>query len=244
MDLSREFKFEAEDKGEKAERERNKAVELLARQLFADIDKELKGYITTEQVLAASFENEIVSRDEIKKLVEAADLSEKRMLSESEFVWFYKAYEMMKQRSKAGKLSTDQEVVLITTSLQNDFFHRFPSKRDTMNRYWVGRKDSERVLGFNPRRGPFAQLMNWVRGRADVDPEPDKPEDHEFEDGMQADEEGEMQGDGEGEGEAHYINIGERPPVHVIHMRTWVDKSDPKAKIAMEKYGEVGDLFL
>src|SRR5689334_391735 len=35
-----------------------------------------------------------------------------------------------------------------------------------MNRYWVGRKDSERVLGFDPARGPFSQLMSFVRALA------------------------------------------------------------------------------
>lgn len=63
----------------------------------------------------------------------------------------------------AASLS-NQTVVLITSCMQNDFFHRFPRRRDSMNRYWVGRKDSERVLGFDPQRGPFSQLMNFIRG--------------------------------------------------------------------------------
>lgn len=58
---------------------------------------------------------------------------------------------------------SDQTVVLITSCLQHDFFTRFPKRKETMNRYWVGRKESERVLGLDPARGPLAQLMTWVR---------------------------------------------------------------------------------
>jgi len=50
--------------------------------------------------------------------------------------------------------------------MQTDFFTRFPKRKETMNRYWVGRKESERVLGVDPSRGPLAQLMTWVRNWA------------------------------------------------------------------------------
>ena len=34
-------------------------------------------------------------------------------------------------------------------------------------------------------------------------------------------------------------DVGDRQPVHVIHLRNWVDKADSRAAAVLEKYGEV-----
>jgi hypothetical protein len=127
-------------------------------------------------------------------------------------------------------------VILITSNLQHDFFTRFPKRRETMNRYWVGRKESERVLGYDAKAGPLAQLMNWVRSvarggdgsvpesrtSAHDHPPPPAPSDTwrsniipGFQDRELDPEEGGAGADAlEGEGDDADIDIGENPQQH------------------------------
>lgn len=69
-------------------REKFKDLDKYARLLFASIDVERKGTVSAEQLLGPR--PDAVTHKELHRLVEFADLNRKRLLSEGEFVWFYK----------------------------------------------------------------------------------------------------------------------------------------------------------
>lgn len=84
--------------------------------------------------------------------------------------------------------SCDDIVILICCNIQNDYFSishghnpsppydvvndvsSYDRSCDTMNHYWVGKKESERILGYHSdfNKGPLGIIIKWMRNFNDI----------------------------------------------------------------------------
>lgn len=135
------------------------AAEGRAFELFKRYDVDGKGFLTAREISKAFSE---VNPHQLPLSEESLSAAGWDTIKLHEFVWLYQTWQS--QDVQSHEESTP--VIFVTSLMQNDVFHHYRPQNKTVNRVWVGQRNSDRIIGHGSERGAFQQLMTWIRANS------------------------------------------------------------------------------